>query len=200
MMCNRFWTCVATRSLGLSAVLLVAGCVQRQQPRPTANELPLAQQVQRVRAGLADAVVVETVNLSDQDVAPLTKLAGLRRLVLGQTRITDAALAGLAELPQLEQLRCASPHLTDEGMASIAHMSQLRFLHLAGAPITDAGLGPIRLLPKLESFYLDGSRATPQGLADLQTARPDLHIHVEGRHVDGGHGSGTRPHDHGRTR
>ena len=122
--------------------------------------------------------------VSDEGIAHLAAHPTLKILNLPQADLTDQSLQLLSQLPRLEYLRLASPQVTDKGLDHLTRLSTLRFLHLIDVNITDRGLQHVAHMKQLESFYLDGSQATDEGLTQLIKARPDLHFHLNQRHLD----------------
>ena len=123
--------------------------------------------------------------IDDAALVHIARLQSLKTLNLPAAQFSDQGLAELVSLEKLELLRFSSSNVSDTGLAHIAKLPALRFLHLLDVPITDAGLVHIKEMKKLESFYLDGGNATDDGLSALVTARPDLHFHLDPRHLEG---------------
>ena len=87
---------------------------------------------------------------------------------------------------KLELLRFGSPDLTDKGLNAILETQpDLRFLHLINVNVTDSSIEFFVKLEKLESLYVDGGAITNDGFSRLVSERPDLHIHVDQKHLDG---------------
>jgi len=122
--------------------------------------------------------------ITDVGLTSICALPNLRYLNLPQANFTDTGLTKLAALPHLELLRFGSPRVTNEGLATCAAMPHLKFLHLINVPVTDDGLDRLHQIKQLQSLYLDGSRVTESGLGRLLDALPDLHIHIDQRHLD----------------
>lgn len=57
--------------------------------------------------------------LDDEGLAHLSKLTGLRFLILRDLPITDRALAPIGELPQLESLYISGTKITEAGLAEL---------------------------------------------------------------------------------
>lgn len=126
---------------------------------------------------------LEQMPVDDVGISHIARLPQLQRLNLPHGDFTDAGLRQLAQLPRLELLRFHSARVTDEALSIIAGSRQLRFLHLIDVPITDESLSALVGMSQLESLYIDGGRVTEEGLSELVSARPDLHLHWNLRHL-----------------
>jgi len=104
---------------------------------------------------------------TDQDLAQLKKLTGLRTLDLTATHVTDAGLAHLKELQGLLTLDLLVTQVTDAGLAHLSQLKRLQTLQLGGTKVTDAGLAALTKLKGLQALYLDVTKVTDAGLAAL---------------------------------
>lgn len=116
----------------------------------------------------------KTFTLTDDQLAHLTRLRGLRSLALHQNPITDQGLAHLAPLTGIEDLwlSCGSG-LTSAGLRYLRGLRHLRLLDLSHTWVDDAGVELLSRLPRLERLYLSYTRVTDIGLHWL-AALPDL--------------------------
>ena len=134
------------------------------------------------------SIDVHRVAVTAQQVAPIGRLAGLRRLFLSRIpRLGDGALAHLASLWALKALALDHTAVSDRGLASLARMralqdldlahtrvqgrqldrlaslGALRRLDLSHTTVDDAGIAALRALPQLEELGLRGTRVTAEG-------------------------------------
>jgi len=116
--------------------------------------------------------------VTDAWLAHVTRLTGLRTLVLGGTQVTDAGMAQLAGLTQLRGLNLRRTHVTDAGLVDIARMTKLQGLSLNDTQVTDEGLKQLARLTQLRSLELSGTQITDAGLAHIAglTQLQDLEI------------------------
>jgi fatty acid desaturase/peptidoglycan/LPS O-acetylase OafA/YrhL len=105
--------------------------------------------------------------VSDGDVNVLTGLAGLRNLVLRQTRITDAGLVALKSMRRLRELDLDETGVTDAGLVHLGTLTSLRGLYLAGTEVSDDGLSALSSLKKLRELGLRRTKVTDAGLRQV---------------------------------
>ena len=119
-------------------------------------EPSLAEQLTAIRNGSTDIVLVESTPLSDQDLALIRDVPGLRVLQLdhADNKLTDAGMKEIAKLPQLEHLRIRGGSIGDDGLKALAKMPNLKALNLPQGRFTDAGLAQLKELPKLEMLRI----------------------------------------------
>src|SRR5688572_30403925 len=97
-------------------VTILAGCQRAEQtppPRPVPSEAPLAAQIEEVRAGRSEAIVLEETLVTDADLDALRGLATLKELTLRNTNLSDSAAVVLSELTGLEKLILGDTTFTD---------------------------------------------------------------------------------------
>lgn len=114
--------------------------------------------------------------VSDETLAPASRLQNVREMHLGGTPITDAGLAHIAALTSIERLRLENTKITDAGLSSLKAMTGLKYLNLYGTAVSDAGLEHLAAFENLEKLYLWRTQVTDAGVAKLQKALPDLEI------------------------
>lgn len=104
--------------------------------------------------------------LTDEGIAALASLQGLRRLNLSGTGITDRGLTVLRRLPHLEELSLAGTRITDAGMDALSLCQRLRKVNLGG---TATGDGAVRALAGKQQLthFTSGNGLTNNGLALL---------------------------------
>jgi len=104
---------------------------------------------------------------SDEAIANVSQLVGLRVLELGGLKITDAGLAHLSGLVNLYALWInPKSNVTGNGLVHLLGMSDLRELYLE-APLLDGSAAHISALATLRQLYLWDTRLTQVGFAHL---------------------------------
>lgn len=79
-------------------------------------------------------------NFSDDDMALLAPLNGIRKLTINRSKITDRGMRYLTGLTQLEELDLSENGITDEGLKYLASCEKLQILRLMETKITGSGL------------------------------------------------------------
>lgn len=101
-------------------------------------------------------------DVSNDDLAPLSKLKHLRFLTLQSTKVKEGNLDSLKGL-RLEELSLERTRLSDEGLKSLRHMESLRYLNATRTKVTDAGLVHLESLPNLVAVKLNRTLVTREG-------------------------------------
>lgn len=120
------------------------------------------------------SVDVRLTAITDEGVARLRPLRGLRTLNLFRTAVTDAGLAHLAGLSSLETLLIGGTRVTDEGMGALLPLRGLVKVSLFDTQVGDTGALRLASLPRLRVLLLDRSRVTESGRAHILQARPGI--------------------------
>ncbi|HVW36282.1 MAG TPA: hypothetical protein VHB99_03215, partial [Pirellulales bacterium] len=131
-----------------------------------------------------------TVNVTDQSLACLEKLRGLRALVFCNTQITDQGLKHLGGMKRLEHVILAGTEITgegfrhlkdlplrrlflvetkvnDENLKWLSHFEHLELLFLGGCPIEGSGLEYLSGLKELKRLSLSGTKIDDKALLQL---------------------------------
>lgn len=108
--------------------------------------------------------------VSDKDLARVTPLTALRRLILRSEGITDEGLAALEPLGEMVELGLAETSVTDAGLTKLASFSwpKLRALDLSKSQVDGVGITHLRNFSRLESLNLNGLPVDGQELAALR--------------------------------
>ena len=122
--------------------------------------------------------------ITDAGFRELAGCESIRILNVPQCQATAEGIAALGSLPSLTHLRLGGDGLEADTAASVASIETLKQIHLIGIPIDDEGLRQIAGLPRLESLYVDDSKVTPEGWEWLFETHPEVHVHVNQRHLD----------------
>lgn len=91
-----------------------------------------------------DELSLRGTSVTDEGLAALSLLPGLRGLDLADTRVTDAGLAHVADLRALERLDLSGTRVTGEGLARLKALVSLEELRLAGTAVTDDAVAKLR--------------------------------------------------------
>ncbi|HKB04302.1 MAG TPA: hypothetical protein VKD90_18910 [Gemmataceae bacterium] len=124
---------------------------------------------------------------TDKDLARLVpsaaRLAGLKSIDLGDTKVTDAGLKELARLPNLEAVYLDKTAITDAGVAELAGIPRLAWLDLSRTKVTAKSTDTLAAMKGLRHLFVGASLSTADvakvaGLARLQSlgisaAKPD---------------------------
>jgi Leucine-rich repeat (LRR) protein len=121
---------------------------------------------------LEKADLVEVDGLSDESLAFLGKIKGLKELNLGDAAVSSAGLKHLTGLKELVRLDLGwTKDVGDAGMPFVAKLPKLEVLGLGGTKVSDAGLPLLAALPNLKELALMGTPVTDQGLASLAACK-----------------------------
>ncbi len=114
-----------------------------------------------------ESVWIESPSVTDDGLAALAGLTGLRWLNILFSQCTDAGLECLAGMTRLETLFLSRGDFTDAGMVHVGRLTRLRFLVLTGTEITDDGLAALSKCRSLEFLYLGRTQVTDAGLVHV---------------------------------
>jgi hypothetical protein len=107
--------------------------------------------------------------ITDKGVKHLTGLVNLESLTMRKNLLTDDALADIKKLPKLTSLKLADNRITDKGLIHLKEMTQLQALDLSGnSEISDAGLEHLKGLTHLSGLHLFGTKVSDKGVAELK--------------------------------
>lgn len=161
-----------------SLVLLlsaIVGCSSTPPATPPSPpETPWAEQVEAVRAGRSDRIVLLETAVDAAELRNLPADFPLRHLELPLTLLDDGGAEAVARLAALEVLVVGESPLTNIGLQSLARLRNLRRLNLPLVAADDAGAAALAQLPQLESLRLGGPKLTGATLKQLATAQPPL--------------------------
>jgi Leucine-rich repeat (LRR) protein len=105
---------------------------------------------------------------TDNDVARVAQIKGLKRLDLSFTYVTDQGIELLSQLKELEELTLdTAEFLTDAAMSHLRANRRLTKLVIRGVDITDVGMPYIAELTSLKSLDLSHSMLNDVGLESL---------------------------------
>ena len=119
-------------------------------------------------------------HLTDEAMAPLAQLTGLKMLEIGvrpyeSNEVTDAGLAHLSGLTQLEYLGIhAFEGVWGPGLAHLSGLARLEQLELSYTEVGDGALAHLSGLTRLKTLSLQHTRVTDAGLQHLAKL-PNLH-------------------------
>ena len=147
------------------------------------------------------SIDLHRVDVSDRQLAPLGRLAGLRRLFLSRvpragdgalvhlaglwalksltldrTAVSDGGLASLSRLRALQELDLSHARVDGRGLPALATLSALRRLDLSHTLVDDRAVQSLAALPRLEELVLRGTRVTPRGAEVLVQSGRGLRV------------------------
>ncbi len=114
--------------------------------------------------------------LTDEGLAPVTKVKNVVWLNLRGTKITDAGLQQVGQIKTLTKLHLELTGIGDAGLEHLSGLDKLVYLNLYGTQVGDAGLKHLTGLKQLRRLFLWQTKVTDEGEARLQEALPDLEI------------------------
>lgn len=116
--------------------------------------------------GYPNLVAVSMVGLtSQQDLAKLAKLPGLRALDLAYCKVSDEGLEYVAKLTGLRALNLSNTEVSDDGLKNLSKLENLRVLDLEGTWVSDAGIASLEGLGNLRSLNLCQNKPSSEALA-----------------------------------
>jgi hypothetical protein len=105
------------------------------------------------KLGPDDLYMLTTKGAGDDCMTHISRLTGLKELILQDTGITNEGLRLLNRLKSLERLSFASKQLDDSGMAHIAELKSLKGLRFYSEKVTNDGLSHLSKLTLLEELF-----------------------------------------------
>jgi hypothetical protein len=117
---------------------------------------------------------------SDELLARVGQLRGLKYLTLAGSRVTDARLANLRGLTDLEWLSLDDTQISDDGLVYLTGLRQLQTLSLGLTRVSDAGLPHLKMLTRLKRLSLYLTEVSDDAGRDLQRALPGTRISATG--------------------
>ena len=135
--------------------------------------------VQLARLAKMKGLGLHGVSATDEAIKILIDLPELESLDLGHTRVSDAGLERLSSSNTLKVLHLAGcQHITDHGMESVAKMTSLTFLNIYANPhLTDEALEPLAKMSGLTDLLIqENPKLTEAAVRKLQAALPKCKI------------------------
>lgn len=183
--------------------LLALGCEGDIAPAPvpgpspsrdTSASPPELQQLQAIRSGEADTILLTNTPISahtldelptldgrlkallldaggidDQGMSKLAKIKSLVHLRIRKSDISDKGIEQLVagDLPDLRILNIPHCRITAQGVALMHRLPQLVLLRLGGPQIDDSAVAAMTKLPKLSSLHLIGPSLSQRALQSI---------------------------------
>jgi Leucine Rich repeat len=98
----------------------------------------------------------------------ISKLSGLKQLLLTDTQTTDEGLRYIGKMTDLEELWIWSPtSITDAGVTHLTSLNNLKIIHINHSHITNKSLVFLSSLPKIEELSLEQNHFSDEGLVRL---------------------------------
>lgn len=119
---------------------------------------------------------IEGPQTSDEGLAALDRLRGLKFLGLAMNHIGISTLRRISNLKTLTNLSLDCADVTDDGLKYVAELQNLEQLSLTQCPVTDNGIKRLSVLKKLSSVGLLNTKVTPDGSAALGRLMPHTTI------------------------
>jgi hypothetical protein len=108
------------------------------------------------------------VQACDDLLKKISKLPGLKELLLTDTQATDEGLRYIGEMTGLEKLRIHSAMLvTDAGVSHLASLQNLKHILINRSNLTNDSLVLLSSLPRIEHLVLQQNHFSDEGLARL---------------------------------
>lgn len=121
-------------------------------------------------------VDLDSPMVTDDTIAAIAYLPGLRRVYIGQSSVTKEGLKRLQSVPLLQRLYVEGPTVDDEFISLLSDFHDLEVLELQRTCITDKGLSALRLNSRLRRLVVDSTAVSAQGISDLRNALPNCVI------------------------
>lgn len=136
---------------------------------------------------LSKCALLEELDLSEDSLitndgmAHLAKLTGLKKLNLWRVQISDEGVLMLASLTRLEWLNLDNTKLSDAGLPALKNMKSLDFLHLGSTQITADGAPLLFHLTSLKDLKITRSAmgSSDTTVAELKKHLPNTAIQTE---------------------
>jgi Leucine-rich repeat (LRR) protein len=142
--------------------------------------------LQKNQAGQIVEVDLTSTWITDDDLARIAALTGLRKLNLSYTKITDLGLEHLRPLRNVTWLNCYyCEYLTDSGIAFLKQWSNLEYLNLRGTEVTSRVFEHISHMKKLRSLDVGFSRVNDDGFDALASLDKLEELHIGGDKMTG---------------
>jgi hypothetical protein len=136
-------------------------------------------------AGLRRLFLSRTTKVGDGALAHLIGLWALKSLALHRTAVSDGGFAALSRLRALQDLDLSHTRVDGRGLHRLAGLAALRRLDLSHTAVDDIGVRELATLPRLEEVVLRGTRVTPRGAEAL--AEGDRRLRILGNLLDNEH-------------
>ena len=143
-----------------------------------ANRIQVPEKLLKLLAEFPKLEVVDLrgSGITDEGLAHLKDLKGLRKLYLGRTEISDAGLKHIAGLAGLEHLILSESKVTDAGLKQLAGLKKLTTLEISGTVVTDLGLRELRELKALTAIFANRTKVTDKGVKAFKAAVPKCEV------------------------
>ncbi|WP_442484489.1 leucine-rich repeat domain-containing protein [Aeoliella sp. SH292] len=105
--------------------------------------------------------------LTDDDVALLSKMTWVEDLDLSYNPLTDKSLEYIGKMKDLKALRLAQTKIDGNGLGQLQDLPHLRKLHLSGTKIDDKALDELAKITSIEEISLTNTAVSAEGLMKL---------------------------------
>jgi hypothetical protein len=140
--------------------------------------------IQVGRLGRLESLTLGGPNeVTDDGLAKIEKLIGLKTLDVSGFLISDVGLAHLRGLVDLENLTLMHAKISEAGLAHLKGLTRLKYLVLSCTHLTDAGLSHLKGLTSVEVLYLSDTKVSDAGLAYLKGLTRLIYLNLAGTRV-----------------
>ncbi len=161
----------ATRTAGALAawVTKLGGTVRLSAGFVSLRGVPLTDEAVAAVAAMPGlrSLDLEATEVGDRAASSLQSATGLEELTLNSTQVSDTGLAAWGALPRWLRISLNNTYATGAGFSRWAGPSALEDLSLLGAPASDETIPALARLPRLRRLILAESDVTGAGLAAL---------------------------------
>jgi hypothetical protein len=120
-----------------------------------------------------------TDSFGDAEVAKLEPVAtSLADVNLARTKVTDEGLALIGKMSGLRRLRLENTGVTDAGIAHLAGLQDLEYLNLYGTKVSDAAMVSLAGLKNLKRLYVWETGVTRAAADALVKLNPELVVNL----------------------
>jgi hypothetical protein len=127
-------------------------------------------------AGLRRLFLSRLPGFGDAALGCLTGLWALKSLALDHTEVSDRGLAALSRLQALQELDLAHTRVRGHQLHQLSALRSLRRLDLSHTLVGDSAVRDLAALPWLEELAVRGTRVTTRGAAALLEGRRRLRV------------------------
>ncbi len=178
---------ICSHGVLLCLLFISVGCAPERkapdtQQAPTQQtdppELSFREQLDDLRSGSRDSLVVEQSRVVDEDLSEVRDLPALKLISISRGRFSDTGILNFEHLDNLEQLKLRQARVEDDGVKHICQFVSLRVLNLPQANFTDAGLMELARLSNLDLLRFGSPRVTDAGMETISGLPKLRYLHL----------------------
>jgi hypothetical protein len=127
-----------------------------------------------------DTMILDPRGLSDEGLAKLDKMTGLRWLTISGSNVAmDTRIMPLKTMSRLQGLTIAGTDITDSGLLHLSGSGRLELLDLARTKVTDSGLARLVASPGIKNLFLDDTQIGDESLSHLERLVNLENLHIK---------------------